>query len=698
MDVAELKELSRRMASQGVLRRIDSSGDAEELPMEAALRAAGKIEEAEDWAGQNLRAQQLADLASMPVIGVMGQLNVGKSSVVASFLGDRGKSLVPRGDGMAAGTHRFVYWLPESWGKGERWETMERLLGNVHGKKLERLDTTGQEAARKQYQAGLGDPETMQIPLIAFDPSLDKLGCAFLDCPDVQTRDAPHDHSHPRLTMVKAAARICSVFLVVWGRKQVRERLLDDFLKMLRGQCPGVPVHLLLNYLEGKEEPTRTFQEPIVQEILETYKIGGIQGKRSFYGAFNFGHRDTESMEPPTFKKWRGQGWEFPGFFQVDASLEPYDPKKVGQERFLLELPKQLQSGELQKQQLADSLEKLPGDHAKYSKDLQSWANEQNQDSKECWLDLYCFCRELFTDDQQNGKLALNEDFLETWRQSFLENAPPELKWPGWFCKPINFLGTKLRRHGAKFLNQVRDGIHSGLGALLPGPMKKAADLFGEDQKVADAFKGGSLKEIVAKARLLRCFAGPIADGKSDQLEEAWKATIEDFLAWATKENVDRDEIDTITCQFWQNADEAEKKKAGIGIWAQFLLSMVSYAALLLVVVDGGATVLAVTSISHAIPGVALAGSAALGAGAGLLVSYFNQLSNHQFLKFFSLATARFGLPAQIPQNLLEEAGRSANILFSQKHNPSPRKEPILNIGPEYYWEPMEKEGNANGR
>ena len=690
MDVADLKELSRRMASEGVLRCIDSSGKAEELPMEAALRAAGKLEEADDWAGQTLRAQQLADLASMPVIGVMGQLNVGKSSVVASFLGDKGKALVPRGDGSAAGTHRFVYWLPESWGRGERWETIERLLASVHGKKLERLDATNPEAARKQYQAGLGDPETMQVPLLGFDPSLDKLGCAFLDCPDVQTRDNPHDNTHPRLAMVKAAARICSIFLVVWGRKQVRERLLDEFLKMLRGQCPGVPVHLLLNYLEGKAEPLCTFHEPIVQDILKTYKIGAENGG-SFYGAFNFGHRDTESLEPPTFKKWRGQGWEFPGFFQVDASLEPYEPDKIAQDRFLLELPKQLDSGELQKQQLADSLQKLPEDQSRYLQDLQTWANEQNQDSKECWLDLYCFCRELFTDDQQNGKLALNEDFLETWRQSFLENAPPELKWPGWFCKPINFLGTKLRRHGAKFFNQIRDGIHSGLEAILPRPMKKAADFFGEDQKVADAFKGGSLKEIVAKARLLRCFAGPIADGKSEKLEEAGKATIQDFLDWATTQTVDRSEIDSTTRQFWQNADEAEKKKAGIGIWVQFLLSMVSYAALLLVVVDGGATVLAVTSISHAIPGVALAGSAAIGAGAGLLVGYFNQLSNHQFLKFFSLATARFGLPAQIPENLLQETGRSANILFAKENKASPRKEPVLNIGPEYYWETMEK-------
>ncbi|NDH93425.1 MAG: hypothetical protein EBZ13_02575, partial [Planctomycetia bacterium] len=74
----------------------------------------------------------------------------------------------------------------ESWRSGERWKTLEKMLAQVHGSKLEHMNKEDPEAIRMQYQAGFQDMEVMKVPLIGFDESLDQLQCAFLDCPDVQ--------------------------------------------------------------------------------------------------------------------------------------------------------------------------------------------------------------------------------------------------------------------------------------------------------------------------------------------------------------------------------------------------------------------------------------------------------------------------------------------------------------------------------
>ena len=682
MDVSTLNQLSNHLANQGVLRRVDSRGEVEELAMEAALKAAGKKESADDWAGQLMRAQQLSDLAAMPIVGVMGQLNVGKSSVVASFLGERGKDLIPRGIMNASGTHRFVYWLPESWSKGEKWEVLEKMLAKVHGSKMERMNTEDSEAVRIQYQAGLKDVEVMQVPLLAFDESLNQIGCAFLDCPDVQTRDQAGDDSMPRLTMVRAAARICSVFLLVWERKQVRERLLDDFLQLLREQCPGVPVHLLLNYLAGSEEPTKTFHDTKVQELLKAYNLGG-KTTHFFYGAFNFGDKNALQQEPEVFQNWRKQGWEFPGFFKVDATLEPYDPKKVENPRMLLSLPLHLDSGELQAQQLEDSLKKLPDDHRRYCEDLEDWSIQENEESRDLRKDLYRFCQQIFTHDSRTGKLGFNQEFQESLQQSFLANAPDGLKWPAWFCRPIYLIRPKLRKLGEKIFRKRQSGKDHVLNSVLPDWMQKGLKLGKQPAKEEPHPDQMTLEEIVLKARACPCFNATIVEGRSHLLQDAWKTIIEDFQNWLLQDKVDPAEIDAITKQFWECADESEKQKAGRKIWFEFFLSMAGYVTLSLSALDGGATALMLTSISEMLPGLALLGGGLLGAGGAVLVDFFNEKSNHQFQKFYSLACARFGLPPQVPDGM--DANTTATPAPTSP-SPSPT---ILNLGPGYYWQPI---------
>ncbi len=647
--------------------------------MEASLQAADKSVLQENWVGQLIRARQLSDLASMPIIGVMGQLNVGKSSVVASFLSEKGKNFIPRGTMNAKGTHRFVYWVPESWGHGERWQTLEKMLAQVHGSKLEHMNKEDPEAIRMQYQAGFQDMEVMKVPLIGFDESLDQLQCAFLDCPDVQTRDEVGDDSLPRMAMVRAAARICSVFLLIWERKQVTEKLLDEFLQLLRDQCPGVPIHLLLNKLTGEKEPTKTLQDNNVQKLLQSYKLGG-KTNQCFYGAFDFGDAEALKQEPDVFQNWRKQGWEFPGFFQVDDSLQPYDPEKVGNDRMLLSLPKQLESGELQAQQLSDSLKKLPEDFASNWEDLKEWSKKENEETEGLCKDLYRFCKQIFTHDARTGKLGFNQEFQETLQKSFLHNAPQDLKWPAWFCRPIYSIRPKLRKLGERLFRKRQAGDTDFLSNVIPDWIKNGLP-FGQKQATAPTSSDHmTLEEIVKRARAYPCFNNAIIGGKEDKLEEAWKTIIDDFQNWLLQAKVDPDEIDAITKQFWDSADDADKQKAGRKIWFEFFLSMAGYVSLSVSAIDGGATALMLTSISQ-IHGLPFLVGGLLGAGGAVFVDFFNEQSIHQFQKFFSLACARFGLPAQLPEEI-------------EKEHPCPLSTPpptpvqsILSLGPDYYWE-----------
>jgi len=200
-----------------------------------------------------------------------------------------------------------------------------------------------------------------------------------------------------------------------------------------------------------------------------------------------------------------------------------------------------------------------------------------------------------------------------------------------------------------------------------------------------------SLEEIVNKARACPCFNEAIVDGKGQLLEEAWKTIINDFQNWLLQDKVDPEEIDAITRQFWECADESEKQKAGRKIWFEFFLSMAGYVTLSLSALDGGATALMLTSISEMLPGLALLGGGLLGAGGAVLVDFFNEKSNHQFQKFFSLACARFGLPPQIPKDL---APNQSPTRFPKPASPA---QSILNLGPGYYWESIfDRESKAH--
>src|SRR6186997_75262 len=88
---------------------------AERLSLGEALERFVNLARRKQWDASIGAAAASLELEPCPIIAVLGELNAGKSSVVATFLGPEGRRRLPRGEEDAAGTHRFVYWVPQRW-------------------------------------------------------------------------------------------------------------------------------------------------------------------------------------------------------------------------------------------------------------------------------------------------------------------------------------------------------------------------------------------------------------------------------------------------------------------------------------------------------------------------------------------------------------------------------------------------------
>ena len=79
-------------------------------------------------------------LIDRPTVAVAGMLNSGKTSLVANFLSEHGRTRTLRGSNNDQGTHRFVLWLPEAWrADDELWGLLMSRIGDVVGQAPEML-------------------------------------------------------------------------------------------------------------------------------------------------------------------------------------------------------------------------------------------------------------------------------------------------------------------------------------------------------------------------------------------------------------------------------------------------------------------------------------------------------------------------------------------------------------------------------
>lgn len=402
-----------------------------------ALHMAGATALGGDLESCAKTAHACIPMAGYPIVGVLGQLNAGKSSVVASFLSPTGRARLPRGLHDGQGTHRFVYWLPQKWrDESAIWDAFNTLLDQVHGPQIEYLDDDPSKAAF-QYGSGLGKPDIIRRPLIAFDQALNDQGFALLDCPDVQTRDEGDPELtaklNPRVQFVCNAAKVCSAFLYVWEASKLREALFADLLHKLRTDIPAVPMFLLVNKIKPSNgEPTQTRECKALQKVIDSIGIS----PHNIYGAFDHdvsSRTDAQGepqpgwadLTPPKLVQRHQDGGGNPQFFSLATPHAENDPQAVAEERFLHIALKALPPAELQQTHLLAMIKALVRQSHRAVTALQTFTRDRADMVKDRQSHLLKVAVDVFTDHKTKQPTQLPDPHVITaLRDSITETAP----------------------------------------------------------------------------------------------------------------------------------------------------------------------------------------------------------------------------------------------------------------------------------
>lgn len=265
---------------------------------------------------------QAERLERTPIVGVCGTVNSGKSTVVAGFLSEAGRERVLVGQLEKEGTHRFVFWLPESWSGNGLGALVEELILKQTGKMPEMLAEIPGEAA-SQYNAAENRVQQFNIPLVAFDPALDSGGIAFLDCPDIQrSLDESIDEStaHLRLKRLATIAPLCSAFVLVSSMQQLGAEDVGKVFHALGHAASRAPLYFVLNMTDGNDVET---YRPEAQKVIERWRR--TESVKRIYLA-PFVHREDRST--PARPTITSMDWDQVALAELAGELDPAELQK----------------------------------------------------------------------------------------------------------------------------------------------------------------------------------------------------------------------------------------------------------------------------------------------------------------------------------------------------------------------------------
>ena len=336
------------------------------------------------------QALRCCQAPAAPIVAVLGLLNAGKSSLVSTYLSDDNRRRILIGSANAQGTHRFVLWLPESWRNNqELWQFIQERLLSVFGCESELL-SSDPEQAMAQYNdttprtfldaTGIERfRETIEIPLVATDPQLDRWGLALMDCPDVQTGLLPnrsaithasekaatyssasdplfHERSQSiadaRLSVLACAAPLCSAFVVVLPANAMHDQTVSRLLRVLCDRMPKVKQILAVNRV-----PRRYETAEIHSELETLYGLHSISRQYMAYGFDGPQQRDRLPIPPEGLIEIDDVG--LPLFFRIDKQPISQPPAPIPSEEWLLNIGAQLDKRSLFKDVLASTTSKL---------------------------------------------------------------------------------------------------------------------------------------------------------------------------------------------------------------------------------------------------------------------------------------------------------------------------------------------------
>lgn len=635
------------------------------MSLDGALTRGGGAERVATFQDATRSARASVQIAHCPIIGVLGGLNAGKSSVVAGFLSAAGRMRVPRGVEAKKGTHRFVYWVPKKWE-----QEFVDLVGAAHG----RCDflSMDSESAADQYRSGRDDAQSLNRPLIGSDSDLDELDAAFLDCPDIQTAVSGDDacgSENRRLEFVADAARLCSAFLLVWDRATVRDRLLIQVLTTIRSRMDSVPLYLLINKVCPKKgEPGNTCRDEDVLKVVRQFEV------RATYVAFNFdvGPRDGEpgwkELTPPALvegferlSSTYGKDGRLPQFYEVALGAEDQLPSTIPESRFLKSLPRRLKPAELQRDRLRSNLREIRQRMTDDLAQARDWARDECARGERVHDGLLQFCQEQFTGPHGEPLQKLDKRDINDLRKSFERTAP-------WYFKPACWTArftAEAKAKVAKIRSLVeairRMADHSARAAAVKGALREAG--------VGDAVINDA--ERLAQSMKVEPWV-PVSITDSC-LKSAWEVVLARHRECQC--SPDKEALDEMTRTVWKNLPTGKK-------WLAAISSILAVLAALAALVDGGATAVAVyfplaNTLAASIWGTLFAAGGTTAAAVAAFSEKMTRLNTLPALSnFFALACDAFAVPRDVP-------GKPNTVDFGKKKYTLPEPTVAFNQDPE---------------
>ncbi|GIW92433.1 MAG: hypothetical protein KatS3mg110_0484 [Pirellulaceae bacterium] len=601
-DLVELGHCFESLRNRPVLRRVDPPRGS--LTLNNLFQIEGLRKPGEELAKAFEILELRRDIALCPIIGVVGELNAGKSSVVAMFLSEEDRRRVPRGLEDSKGTHRFVYWVPRSWRDSALiWGEFQAMLARAHGSQSHWLLPESPEEAAEVYASGEKDPALFAIPVVAVARALDSLGVALLDCPDVQTEESKEwkQRGKTRLDFLEEASRLCSAVLFICEPAHVRAATIRGAFHRIKKATEGVPLYLLINRLSAHKEVWKMLAGlNALREMVEQ--------SEGVYVAYDFDHSGWQNLVPSKIKEesiaYRthqepcGDGDPLPVFFSVPRDII-LAGGALGNSRDRLDsctqslesLPKSLGPGQIQQQAREQTAKSVLRHVRQFEDAIGNWITQRRQRAAALRESLLRVLQKATRDREGKPKGAISGKLLVEFNEAMWRTAP-------WWARPLMWVNKTIRKRSATIGEIIRSAksilsLVRNMKLRLPLRSRQEAFLNVED-----------LAEQMVDLRWV-----PESVNKLELLKEAWSGVLKGLSRVESHIQHDKQELDRLASDAWSRLPVKQKAMiAAAGFGAPVCL--------LLAAVDGGLTVLGtLTAVSGHLPGTIIcAGGLAFGA------------------------------------------------------------------------------------
>ncbi|WP_153555125.1 hypothetical protein [Roseimaritima sediminicola] len=628
----------------------------------AALRRV-EPEAAEAVLAAGRQLERAVPLAEHPTVAIAGMLNSGKTSLVASFLSSQGQQRSLRGANNREGTHRFVLWLPAAWREdAEVWGLLLSRIGETLGHPPEMLAEDVAEAHR-QYNNETGDPELLSVPLVATDTGLDEAGVGLLDCPDIVS-DSSFGRGDPetRRKLLGHASTLCSAFLVVTTPEQFRDRDLADHLRIASDLMPGVPRLLAVNKIRPRQTPDQVWET--FQPLAQQYRVETI------YAAYDFDIEKSGPYIPQSPDQPRPAGGNdedpLPVFFSLTDNPDDHPPAAISADRFLSQLPRQLDRGQLFQRfriALEATLRQAVWDRGVGT--LQTKSAECFQAAQRVRELLLAAGLEFFAHRQPGGqilelRLHQSERIVRQLTEAFSRSAPWYARW-----------GVRLNAYVAKVIGGTKDLFRQIVPTALA---RQKAD------EVRQSFSKGEIGGILTAERLAYALRqhGALDRLPCDPDEERLIA-----LAGEAIERFERDDItsldprrlDEAVRQMWKEVPVSKKVSAGL---TPLTAALAAFGAVLLIPVDFGGAMLGAASISELLAAAGLSAFATFWSGKQTTNSVGQQAAMQQISDFTAVLCDTLGVPRATEPLTVRVGDKNVSLPLPAIEQHQPQCEPML--------------------